>query len=121
MTNKDDLSDLSIAVSIPDIVVSRSVTVTTGEGRFDAMKRTMIWKLDELSKGESLMVTAEAELNQPMEKQELQSLSFPALLRCRSKDKISNAKFYASDVVGHPSTVTASVVASSFRILHRLK
>lgn len=121
LTNKDDLSDLSIAVSIPDIVVSGSVAVTTGEGRYDVMKRTMVWKLDELPKGESFMVTAEAELNQPMDKQLLQDLSFPALLRCHSKDKISNAKFYASDAVGYPSTVTASVVASSYRILHRLK
>lgn len=121
LTNPDDLFEFSIALALTGTVVGDSVEVTSGQGEWDQLKRTITWKKDHLKKGESFMVTANAVLTEEAEGLSDDELSFPVMLRCRSEDQISTAQFQAIEASGHPATVSSSTVSRTFRIIHRLK
>jgi hypothetical protein len=121
LTNPDDLFEFAIALALSDTVDGDSVEVTSGEGEWDRLKRTITWKKDHLQKGESFMVTARAVLTEEAGAMPDDELSFPVMLRCRSDDQISTAQFQAIEAIGYPATVSCSTVAKTYRIIHRLK
>jgi Adaptor complexes medium subunit family len=115
LTNNGNLQNFTVAVAVPECVNGASVEIVRGEGDYDELKRTIIWKLDELQKGESFMVSAQAKLWEPTE-----AIQFPVLLRCASvSDQISNVEFKVTASSGYPSSITFNTTYS-FRLLHRL-
>ena len=120
LTNQGDLEDFTIAVAVPERVNASKVKVVHGDGVWDELKRTIKWKVAKLQKGESFMITAQAELWSPVPAGEKQSIRFPVLLRCSSAyDQVSSVDFRAKEAVGHPATISCSTI-HSFRLLHRL-
>lgn len=119
MTNVGDMEDFTIAVAIPERVDGETVKVLRGNGVWDELKRTIKWKLPQLTKGESFMVSASCELWAPMANEDDQVV-FPVMMRCLSPaDQISSVKFHAVDAEGYPATIQ-HVTVSSFRMLHRV-
>jgi hypothetical protein len=119
LTNQGDMKDFTIAVAIPERVDGASIQILRGEGTWDELKRTVKWKLDSLDKGESFMVSAQANLWNPLGDGEPE-VTFPVMLRCTSAaDQIGSIDFQATEADGHPASVTSST-AHSFRLLHRL-
>jgi hypothetical protein len=113
------MKDFTIAVAIPERVDGASIQILRGEGTWDELKRTVKWKLDSLDKGESFMVSAQANLWNPLGDGEPE-VTFPVMLRCTSAaDQIGSIDFQATEADGHPASVTSST-AHSFRLLHRL-
>ena len=115
LTNNGNLHNFSIAVAVPECVNGASIEIVRGEGEYDELKRTIIWKLDELQKGESFMVSAQAKLWESTT-----DIQFPVLLRCSSiTDQISGVEFKVTAASGYPSSITFTT-SHSFRLLHRL-
>lgn len=126
LSNPDDLYDFTIAISIPGRINGNSVTIVSGEGEWDRMKRCVTWELDRLTTGQSFMVSAKCTLDEsaddnPAKANDNAGLKFPVMLRCRSRDQICSTQFQAVEASGHPASVSSSVVDKTFRIVHRLK
>lgn len=118
LSNLGNMEDFSIALAIPERVDGSSVEVVRGDGHYDELKRTIIWKLSLLNKGESFMVSAHANLWMALAADE--DLQFPAILRCSSSaDHISSLDVQVSESLEHPASLTSHKV-HSFRLLHRL-
>lgn len=119
LTNLAKLQDMTICIAVPERVNADSVEVVRGDnGQWDRLKRTIIWKVDSLEQGQSLMVSAQAKLWS--EAKEGDDVRFPILLRCSSSaDRISSAEVDVKEVDEHPSRITISKV-TSFRLVHRL-
>jgi hypothetical protein len=121
LSNAEDLTEFSIALSISENVVGNSVEIASGEGgEYDHMKRTITWKLPHLRKGESFMVSARGKLLDEAKAGDVE-LKFPVMLRCRSQDQISSTRFQAIEASGYPATVSSSTTGNTFRMIHRLK
>lgn len=121
LSNRGNLTDFSISIAVPDRVQGETVEISRGSGQYDALKRTIQWTVKELPKGESFMVSAQAQL-WPVtgRRTETENMRFPVLLRCLSADdQISSVELRAVAAEGHPSTVSFTR-AFSFRLLHRL-
>ena len=118
LANPDDMREFSIALSVSEYMRDNSVSVASGDGEYDRMKRTITWSLPRLPRGESFMVSARATLAEEISADT--ELKFPVMLRCRSDDQISSAKFQAIEASGYPATVSYSTVGHSYRIIHRL-
>lgn len=115
LSNQGNMEDFSIAVAIPECVDGESIEFIRGDGEYDELKRMVTWKLAELEKGESFMVSAQAKLWVPTTE-----IQFPIMLRCTSSvDQISNVEFKVVAADGYPSSVTFNAT-HSFRLLHRL-
>lgn len=120
LANKGDLKDLSIAIAVPMEVDGESISILRGgDGIYDELRRIVHWRLDELKRGASLMVAAEAQLweTPPQDAK----LEFPVILRANStEDKISEVDCRVVPAEGHPSSVTFTQ-SHSFRLLYRLQ
>jgi Adaptor complexes medium subunit family len=115
LSNNGNLHNFSIAVAVPECINGSSIEIVRGEGEYDELKRTIIWKLEELQKGESFMVSAQAKLWESAT-----AIQFPVLLRCSSiTDQISDVEFKVTAASGYPSSITFNTT-HSFRLLHRL-
>lgn len=120
LSNKGDLGDFTIAVAMPEHVDGDTVEVLRGDGTYDELKRTIRWNMKELPRGESFMVSAQAQLWSPLSDDEQERVRFPVLARCSStKDQISSVDFRATEAEDHPASVTY-YGTKSFRLLHRL-
>jgi len=118
LSNAGDMEEFTVGLAIPEHVDGDTVSIVRGEGAFDALKRIVKWKLPTLDRGESFMVSAQAELWKPLADD--QDVRFPVLLRCTSAaDQISAIDFQATQADGNPSSITASK-SNAFRLLHRL-
>lgn len=120
LANKGDLKDLSIAIAVPMEVDGESISILRGDdGIYDELRRIVHWRLDELKRGESLMVAAEAHLWERPAKDS--NLNFPVILRANSsEDKISAVDCRAVPAEGYPSSVTFTQ-SHSFQLLYRLQ
>lgn len=120
LSNQGDMTEFTIAIAVPERVNSETVEVSRGDGVFDDLKRTIKWTVPDLPKGESFMVSAQAQLWSSARSEDHVNLKFPVLLRCHSDvDQISNVELRAVEADGFPSTVSFSRTFS-FRLLHRL-
>ena len=120
LSNPDDLLEFSIALSMSDKVDSDSIEVNVGTGEWDRMTRTVVWKLDQLPKGESFMVSVRAKLTEENAAMTNPGLKFPVMMRCKCKDQISSAAFQAVEANGYPASVASTTVQKTYRIIHRL-
>jgi hypothetical protein len=120
LTNRDDLNEFSMAVAMDEHVVGDSVAITSGNGEWDRAKRTIVWKLVNLPKGDSFMVMARARVTPEGEELASGELKFPVMMRCKSQDQISTVHFQAIEASGYPATISYSTAAQSFRLVHRL-
>jgi Adaptor complexes medium subunit family len=115
LSNRGNMEDFTIAVAVPECVNGESIEIVRGEGEYDELKRAILWKLPELEKGESFMVSAQVKLWEPATE-----IQFPVMLRCSSSaDQISNVEFKVTAAEGYPSSITCNTT-HSFRLLHRL-
>lgn len=115
LSNQGNMEKFTIAVAVPECVNGDSIEIVQGEGEYDELKRTILWKLDELQKGESFMVSAQAKLWEATTE-----IQFPVMLRCSSNvDQISDVAFEVAPAEGYPSSVTF-ITSQSFQLLHRL-
>ena len=116
LTNHGNLHNFTIAVAVPECVNGATMEIVRGEGDYDELKRTILWKLEELPRGESFMVSAQAKLWDA----NTTEIQFPVLLRCSSfTDQISDVEFKVTAAAGYPSSITFTTT-HSFRLLHRL-
>lgn len=113
------MSEFSVGVVVPEQIDGGSVEIMSGEGVWDGMKRSITWKLPNLAKGESFMVSARAKRDEGLE--DTDDMKFPVMLRCTSSDQISTAQFQAVEASGHPASVAFSTTGQTFRMIHRLK
>jgi hypothetical protein len=133
LANKGDLKDLSIAIAVPMEVDGESICILRGDdGIYDELRRIVHWRLDELKRGESLMVAAEARLwersgattaatGKDNGNNKAPPLEFPVVLRASSNDdQISAVDCQAVSADGYPSSVTFTQ-SRSFRLLYRLQ
>jgi hypothetical protein len=117
LSNRSNLKEFKVVVAIPECIDVSSVKILRGNGDFNELQRTISWSLDELEKGESFMVCAQAQLwDAPGEET---VAAFPVLLRCKSSDQISDLLLNLESAEGYPSSVTLNT-NYSFRLLHRL-
>ena len=116
LSNVGNLHDFSIALAVPEAVKGDSIQIVRGNGNYDELKRTIHWKLPELQRGSSFMVSAQLSLWE-----EGQELSFPVILRCTSQsDQIGQYQaFSVTSADTYPSSVTFTT-QRSVRLLHRL-
>ena len=116
LSNAGNLHDFAIAMVVPEAVNGESIHIVRGDGYYDELKRTIHWKLPELRRGSSFMVSAQLSLWE-----EGNELSFPVMMRCTSlSDQIGEYQalnVHSSET--HPSSVTCTT-QRSFRLLHRL-
>lgn len=120
LSNNGDITDFTIAVAVPERVNGDTVEISRGVGVYDDLKRTIKWNVGKLPKGESFMVSAQAQLWSSATKEDQVTLKFPVLLRCSSlDDQISNVELRAVEADGFPSTVSFNR-SFSFELLHRL-
>ena len=118
LTNRGDLRDFTLAVAVPEKVDADSIEILRGDGVYDGLKRLIKYKLASLVKGESFMVSAQANLCKSLGDDE--DIHFPVVMRCTSsEDQISSVDFSAVEAPGQPSSLTVHK-AHSFRLLHRL-
>jgi hypothetical protein len=117
LSNRTNLEEFKVVVAIPECIDVSSVKMLRGNGDFNELQRTISWSLDELEKGESFMVCAQAKLWDPRGKDTV--AAFPVLLRCKSSDQFSDLLLNLESAEGYPSSVTLNT-NYSFRLLHRL-
>jgi len=118
MNNKGNLKDIVLAMSVPPTVIGNTLKVIRGDGQYDTLRRVVKWTLQELPKGESLMVGAHVKVLSTLYSDELPN--FPVILRCTSaEDIISSVKVDATSVRGSPATLALKKMYSC-RLLHRL-
>lgn len=120
LDNLGDMKDLTILVAVPEKVNGDTVTVTRGKGMWDDIKRTIKWGVPYLTKGESTLVMAEAELwNHPSADED--ETPFPVLFRCSSiSDPIKPMDWRLAQVSSCPANISALPSKHTFRLLHRL-
>lgn len=119
LTNQADMDEFTLAVAVPERVDVASLEILRGQGEWDDLKRTVMWKLESLKKGESFMVSAQARFEKALENGE--EVCFPVLLRCSSSgDQITSLDFEVEEAEGHASSLS-SQTTHSFRLLHRLQ
>ena len=132
LSNKGDINDLSIRVPIPNTLNASTVTITRGEdtGSWDECKRLVSWNIGTLSHGQSVLVSAEAEISHTMAQlvaeDDLSSTKFnekiqcPVLVRCSSSsDNLTDFSVSASPWMEDPSNLTYKL-DQSYRLLHRV-
>jgi hypothetical protein len=120
LMNNGDLQNFTIAVAVPERINADTVEITRGLGIWDALKRTIKWSIPDLPKGESFMVSAQAQLWSNVTNEDQLLLRFPVLLRCSSQhDQVSTISLTLEEASEIPSTITYSQHVS-FRLLHRL-
>jgi Adaptor complexes medium subunit family len=116
LSNRGNLKNFCISVVLPETIDGDSIKIVRGNGTYDDIKRMILWRLDELQKGESFMVSAQAKLWE----RTTEHVPIPVLLRCISlNDPISDIQFRVQSSPEGPSSV-AYTTAYSFRLLHRL-
>ncbi len=131
LSNKGDISNLIIIIAIPNTLRGETVHVTRGkQGIWDSTKRTVTWKVGNLPRGESYLVSAEAEVSSAVASlmHEDQSTSrvvkekvhCPVLVRCSSEvDQVSEIAFSAVALPGVQANIARVNQMRSFRLLHR--
>mmetsp|Transcript_9184 Transcript_9184/g.24807 ORF Transcript_9184/g.24807 Transcript_9184/m.24807 type:complete len:119 (-) Transcript_9184:301-657(-) len=118
MDNSSDLTHIRITASIAPSVLGSSITMVSGNGEFDKMKRTISWKLDRLPKGESFMVSAKARVQEDVP---TTPKEFPVMLRCSAQDQISTVSLQAAKLPNHPASIASQLQSRSFLLVHHLK
>jgi hypothetical protein len=120
LDNHGDMEDITILVAIPEKVNGDTVSMPRGNGIYDALKRTIKWKLPTLLKGDSALVIAEADLwKRPAAGED--ETPFPVLFRCSSvADPITPLQWKVAQVSGSPSHISVASIRHSFRLLYRL-
>jgi hypothetical protein len=131
LRNRGDLSNFTIIIAIPTTIRGETVNVTRGEnGVWDATKRIVTWKAQNLPHGESYLVGVKAEVssalagllheNQFASKVVAEKILCPVLVRCSSDvDQVSDLVFTATALQDAPATITQSQVCS-YQLLHRV-
>ena len=126
LTNRSDLRDFSIALSIPptEYIDNSNIEILSGVGKYDELKHTITWTRSNLPMGASFMVSAKMKLytdEEDLDNSSIDDMDFPVMMRCTSQDQISSAQFQAVEASGHPASITYMTPSKSFRIVHRIK
>jgi hypothetical protein len=119
--NESGLTDLTIAMGVPDTVHGESVVTQPAGGVWDQSKVSVIWCVSELGTGEKFQLQARFEMkDNAISANDL--LHFPVFVRCQcSHVQLSSISF---DVRNNPERFPAEIVlkvASRFRLSHREK
>jgi hypothetical protein len=133
LSNKGDISNLTIIVAIPNTLRGETVHVTRGkQGVWDATKRIVTWKIGTLPHGESCLVSAEAEVSSTVANLMLEpqydakkvikeKVRCPVLVRCSSEvDQVSDLRLSAVALPDVPANIARVNQVTSYRILHRV-
>ena len=129
LSNKGDLHDFIIVLSIPSSLQENTVKITRGtNGEVDEMKGIVTWKIGHLGHGKSNLVSVEAELNDTLldmvrsigAEAVGEKIDFPVLVRCSSgMDQISDVALTCGSLKECPASVAVQIV-KSFRLIHRV-
>lgn len=118
--NEDNLTDLTIIMGVPPVVLGESLVTSPAGGVWNAAKRSVIWCVSELGGGEKFQLQArfEPDPSAPVEKDE--TPKFPVLVRCQCMyAQLSDVEV---DVKEIPDLFQADVkmkLARRFRLSHR--
>jgi Muniscin C-terminal mu homology domain len=121
--NESGLTDLTIAMGVPDTVVhGESLVTQPAGGIYDASKSSVIWCVSELGCGEKFQLQARFEMKENSTTPSKNDLNFPVVVRCQCLHvQLSGVGF---DVRHNPQLLPADIlmkVASRFRLSHREK
>jgi len=119
--NEDDLTDLTIIMSVPSEVRGESLSTHPPGGVWNAVKRSVIWCVAELGDGEKFQLQAQFELDEEKIKTaEAEKPKFPVLVRCQCMyAQLSGIELEVADIPDvFPAEVTMKL-ARRFRLMHR--
>jgi len=117
-SNEKKLTEITIALTVPDNIVGESVTTQPEGGIWNATKRNVLWCVKELGEGEKFVLQAQFALVKAAEESG-ESPVFPIMVRCQSMSaQLSGISLDCSDAKGFPGDVTTKL-ARRFRISQR--
>ena len=139
LSNQGNLSNFTVVAAIPTTLKGSGLQITRGSGNWDEIKRIVTWKLGDLPKGQSSLVSVEAEIAPSIasllslssslsdtaasasnNKIVQEKIRFPVLVRCSSElDQISEMSLNVSELESVPASIVLHVTRS-FRLLHRV-
>ena len=118
--NEKSLSDFTIIMMVPKNAIGESLETQPVGGIYNASKRSVIWCVSHLGKGEKFQLHAQFKLDKTVEEMNGEKPSFPILVRCQSLyAHLSGIVVECEDEPkGFPADVNTKV-ARRFRVSHR--
>lgn len=118
--NSASLTDLTIIMNAPDVVIGDTLMTQPAGGVWDEEKKSVVWCVSELGGGEKFQLQARFEtVNNRVPKDALQ---FPVMVRCQCLfAQLSEIEMEVRDMPEVYSAEVAMKVARRFRLSHREK
>ena len=118
--NSAVLTDLTIIMNAPDLVVGESLLTQPAGGVWDASKRSVIWCVSELGGGEKFQLQAAFDTTDKTASSE--DLSFPVMVRCQCLfSQLSDIELEVQDIPELAPAELSMKIARRFRLSHREK
>jgi hypothetical protein len=118
--NSASLTDLTIIMIAPDVVIGESLLTQPAGGVWDEEKRGVVWCVSELSGGEKFQLQARFEMTKNRTSKDI--LQFPVTVRCQCLfAQLSEIEMEVRDMPELYSAEVAMKVARRFRLSHREK
>lgn len=119
-SNSASLTDLTIIMSTPDVVIGETLLTQPTGGVWDEEKRGVVWCVSELGGGEKFQLQARFEtIKNRVSKDALQ---FPVTVRCQCLfAQLSDIEMEVRDMPDKYSAEMTMKVARRFRLSHREK
>mmetsp|Transcript_22984 Transcript_22984/g.54542 ORF Transcript_22984/g.54542 Transcript_22984/m.54542 type:complete len:833 (+) Transcript_22984:291-2789(+) len=119
--NEDNLTDLTIIMGVPPVVIGETLTTSPAGGVWNASKRSVIWCVSELGGGEKFQLQARFEIDHEAPVDVDEGIpKFPVLVRCQCMHaQLSDIEVDVRDI---PQVVDAEIrmkLARRFRLSHR--
>lgn len=116
--NSASLTDLTIIMNVPDVVLGESLMTQPAGGVWDESKKCVIWCVSELGGGEKFQLQARFDMRS--RKVSAEDLSFPVMVRCQCLfAQLSDIELEVSDIPDHFPAEMTMKVARRFRLSHR--
>ena len=118
--NSASLTDLTIIMNVPDLVVGETIVTQPPGGVWDEAKSSAIWCVSELGGGEKFQLQAAFDLVD--DEVALEELSFPVMVRCQCLfSQLSDLEIEVRDVQDVAPAEMSMKIARRFRLSHREK
>uniref|UniRef100_A0A7R9ZQQ0 MHD domain-containing protein n=1 Tax=Craspedostauros australis TaxID=1486917 RepID=A0A7R9ZQQ0_9STRA len=117
--NEDNLTNLTIIMGVPPAVNGESMVTYPDGGKWNVSKRSVIWCVSELSRGEKFQLQARFEADPSVNGSDEQP-KFPVLVRCECMySQLSDIEVEVTDVPDVFATDMKMKLARRFRLSHR--
>jgi hypothetical protein len=118
--NTAALTDLTIVMNVPDLVVGETLMTQPSGGVWDESRRSVIWCVSELGGGEKFQLQAAFDLEDADAASD--ELCFPVMVRCQCLfSQLSDVEVEVRDIPGEFPAEISMKIARRFRLSHREK